>query len=121
MFFAVVEMQGQLIFTNKDATSPNIPKFEVINGRTSIYAKVGGSTSLFQSWNKVPILISSQDNINTYKLTVYKTDVAANRTYEISYSLQLVNNNYQGYIKSIYKYKDKRPTKIFEEYFDIKP
>lgn len=110
--------QAQIKFWNTNPTS-NMPKFEVVWGeKTTIFSKVGGDVKPLYVFNKTAQQTFNGDGRTKYQMTVTSTDKVAKRTFEISYTHHRQTNNYLGYIKATYVYFDKRPTKVFEEYFE---
>lgn len=117
----VLTSKGQnLNFVNINATQ-NIPRFEIKNNQTILYHMVGGKPALMQSWNQVPQFFNDEDRINRYKMTVTREDKLARRTYEIYYSFSRDAQVYDGYIKTTIRYKDSRPSKVFQDYFINRP
>ena len=110
--------QAQIKFWNTNPTS-NMPKFEVVWGtKTTIFSKVGGDVKPLYVFNKTAQQTFNGDGRTKYQMTVTSTDNVAKRTFQISYTHHRQTNNYLGYIKATYVYFDKRPTKVFEEYFE---
>ena len=120
IFFLLLGLttQAQIKFWNTDPTS-NMPKFEVVWGeKTTIFSKVGGEVKPLYVFNKTAQQTFNGDGRTKYQMTVTSTDNVAKRTFQISYTHHRQTNNYLGYIKATYLYHDKRPTKVFEEYFE---
>ena len=120
IFFLLLGLttQAQIKFWNTDPTS-NMPKFEVVWGeKTTIFSKVGGEVKPLYVFNKTAQQTFNGDGRTKYQMTVTSTDNVAKRTFQISYTHHRQTNNYLGYIKATYVYHDKRPTKVFEEYFE---
>lgn len=112
------QANAQLKFWNKDAGS-NMPKFEVeYQTKTTIYMKVGYDIKPLYVFNKTAPQVYNGDGRTKYQMTVETTDNTAKRKFEISYTFYRQTNRYLGYIKATYIYKDKRPTKVFEENFE---
>ncbi len=109
-----------LNFVNIKSTQ-NIPRFEVKNNQTTLYHMVGGRPVVMQTWNQVPQFFNDEDRINRYKMTVTREDKLARRTYEIYYSFSRDAQVYDGYIKTTIRYKDSRPSKVFQDYFINRP
>ena len=110
--------QAQIKFWNTNPTS-NMPKFEVVWGtKTTIFSKVGGDVKPLYVFNKTAQQTFNGDGRTKYQMTVISNDNVAKRTFQISYTHHRQTNNYLGYIKATYVYFDKRPTKVFEEYFE---
>lgn len=78
---------------------------------------VGGRPVLMQTWNQVPQFFNDEDRINRYKMTVIREDKLARRTFEVYYSFSRDAQAYDGYIKTTIRYKDSRPSKVFEDFF----
>lgn len=120
IFFLLLGLttQAQIKFWNTDPVS-NMPKFEVVwNEKTTIFSKVGGDVKPLYVFNKTAQQTFNGDGRTKYQMTVTSTDNVAKRTFQISYTHHRQTNNYLGYIKATYVYHDKRPTKVFEEYFE---
>lgn len=112
------QVSAQLKFWNKDAGS-NMPKFEVeYQTKTTIFMKVGYDVKPLYVFNKTAPQVYNGDGRTKYQMTVETSDNVAKRKFEISYTFYRQTNQYLGYIKATYVYKDKRPTKVFEEYFE---
>lgn len=112
------QASAQLKFWNKDAGS-NMPKFEVeYQTKTTIYMKVGYDIKPLYVFNKTAPQVYNGDGRTKYQMTVETSDNIATRKFEISYTFYRQTNRYLGYIKATYTYKDKRPTKVFEENFE---
>lgn len=112
------QASAQLKFWNKDAGS-NMPKFEVeYQTKTIIYMKVGYDIKPLYVFNKTAPQVYNGDGRTKYQMTVETSDNIATRKFEISYTFYRQTNRYLGYIKATYIYKDKRPTKVFEENFE---
>lgn len=109
-----------LNFVNIKSTQ-NIPRFEVKNNQTTLYHMVGGRPVVMQTWNQVPQFFNDEDRINRYKMTVSREDKLARRTYEVWYSFSRDGQAYDGYVKTTIRYKDSRPSKVFEDYFIHRP
>lgn len=105
-----------LNFVNIKSTQ-NIPRFEVKNNQTTLYHMVGGRPVLMQTWNQVPQFFNDEDRINRYKMTVIREDKLARRTFEVWYNFSRDAQAYDGYIKTTIRYKDSRPSKVFEDFF----
>lgn len=117
----VFSAQAQnLNFVNIKSTQ-NIPRFEIKNNQTSLYHMVGGRPVLMQTWNQVPQFFNDEDRINRYKMTVTREDKLARRTFEVYYSFSRDAQAYDGYIKTTIRYKDSRPSKVFEDFFIHRP
>jgi hypothetical protein len=109
---------AQLKFWNKDAGS-NMPKFEVeYQTKTSIFVKVDNNIKPMYVFNKTAPQVYNGDGRTKYQMTAESEDKVAFRKFEISYTFYRQTNRYLGYIKATYTYKDKRPTKVFEEDFE---
>lgn len=122
IFFIVVLLCGflshaQLVFKNRDAKGA-LPKFIIKNGDTEIYGKLGGKTNLLEVFDQVPEVYDNQDGKSRYKMTKTTSDNIARRTYEINYTLFRQTQKYTAIIKYTIDFHDKRPTKVFNEYFD---
>lgn len=120
IFFLLLGLttQAQIKFWNTDPVS-TMPKFEVVwNEKTTIFSKVGGDVKPLYVFNKTAQQTFNGDGRTKYQMTVTSTDNVAKRTFQISYTHHRQTNNYLGYIKATYVYHDKRPTKVFEEYFE---
>lgn len=120
IFFLLLGLttQAQIKFWNTDPAS-TMPKFEVVwNEKTTIFSKVGGDVKPLYVFNKTAQQTFNGDGRTKYQMTVTSTDNVAKRTFQISYTHHRQTNNYLGYIKATYLYHDKRPTKVFEEYFE---
>ena len=120
IFFLLLGLttQAQIKFWNTDPAS-TMPKFEVVwNEKTTIFSKVGGEVKPLYVFNKTAQQTFNGDGRTKYQMTVTSTDNVAKRTFQISYTHHRQTNNYLGYIKATYLYHDKRPTKVFEEYFE---
>ncbi|WP_396152333.1 hypothetical protein [Flavobacterium sp.] len=120
IFFLLLGLttQAQIKFWNTDPAS-TMPKFEVVwNEKTTIFSKVGGDVKPLYVFNKTAQQTFNGDGRTKYQMTVTSTDNVAKRTFQISYTHHRQTNNYLGYIKATYVYHDKRPTKVFEEYFE---
>lgn len=116
-FCLFLSAQAQnLNFVNVKSTQ-NVPRFEIKNGQTTLYHMVGGKAVLMQTWNQVPQLFSDEDRMNRYKMTVNREDKLSRRSYEVYYSYSRDAAIYDGYIKTIIRYKDNRPSKVFEDQF----
>lgn len=112
------QASAQLKFWNKDAGS-NMSKFEVeYQTKTTIYMKVGYDIKPLYVFNKTAPQVYNGDGRTKYQMTVETSDNIATRKFEISYTFYRQTNRYLGYIKATYTYKDKRPTKVFEENFE---
>lgn len=112
------QANAQLKFWNKDAGS-NMPKFEVeYQTKTTIFMKVGTEMKPMYVFNKTAPQVYNGDGRTKYQMTVETSDRVARRKFEISYTFYRQTNQYLGYIKATYIYKDKRPTKVFEENFE---
>lgn len=109
-----------LNFVNIKSTQ-NIPRFEVKNNQTTLYHMVGGRPVVMQTWNQVPQFFNDEDRINRYKMTVTREDKLARRTFEVYYSFSRDAQAYDGYIKTTIRYKDSRPSKVFQDYFINRP
>lgn len=109
-----------LNFVNIKSTQ-NIPRFEVKNNQTTLYHMVGGRPVAMQTWNQVPQFFNDEDRINRYKMTVSREDKLARRTYEVWYSFSRDAQAYDGYVKTTIRYKDSRPSRVFEDYFIHRP
>ncbi|GAB2486253.1 hypothetical protein [Algoriphagus taiwanensis] len=128
LFFLLLVFSGlfftshgqNLNFVNIKSTQ-NIPRFEVKNNQTTLYHMVGGRPVVMQTWNQVPQFFNDEDRINRYKMTVSREDKLARRTYEVWYSFSRDAQAYDGYVKTTIRYKDSRPSKVFEDYFIHRP
>lgn len=113
-----LQTNAQLKFWNKNSSS-NMPKFEVeYQAKTTIYIKVGYDTKPLYAFNKTALQVYNADGKTKYQMTVETSDNIAVRIFEISYTFYRQTNRYLGFIKATYVYKDKRPTKVLEEYFE---
>jgi hypothetical protein len=112
------QANAQLKFWNKDAGS-NMPKFEVeYQTKTTIFMKVGYEVKPLYVFNKTAPQVYNGDGRTKYQMTAETSDTIAKRKFEISYTFYRQTNRYLGYIKATFTYKDKRPTKVFEENFE---
>ena len=116
MATSVVSNAQNLNFVNINSTQ-NIPRFEIKNNQTTLYHMVGGRPVLMQTWNQVPQFFNDEDRINRYRMTVTREDKLSRRTYEVFYSFSRDAQAYDGYIKTTIRYKDSRPSKVFDDYF----
>ena len=123
LFFLLMLLLGlqataQLKFWNKNPTS-NMPKFEVeYQSKTTIFMKVGYDIKPLYVFNKTAPQVYNGDGRTKYQMTVETSDNFAVKKFEISYTFYRQTNRYLGYIKATYVFKDKRPTKVFEENFE---
>lgn len=112
------QVNAQLKFWNTNPSS-NMPKFEVeYQSKTTIFMKVGYETKPLYVFNKTAPQVYNGDGKTKYQMTVQVSDNSAVKKFEISYTFYRQTNQYLGYIKATYDFKDKRPTKVFEENFE---
>jgi hypothetical protein len=118
LFLITLSAQAQIKFWNTNPTS-NFPMFVVNWGeKTTIYTKVNTETKPMYMFNKTGIQTFNGDGRTKYEITLESTDKVAKRTFKISYTHYRQTNNYLGYIKATFVYFDKRPTKVYEEYYE---
>lgn len=112
-FFA----QAQLVFKNRNPTG-SLPKFTISQNETAIYNKLGGKINLFHTFDQEPQIYDNADGRTRAKMTVSFSDSVAKRTFVITYTLYRQTQKYTAGIIYTIDFHDKRPTKVFEEYFD---
>jgi hypothetical protein len=108
---------AQIVFKNRDPKGA-LPKFIIKNGETEIYGKLGGKPHVLELFDQVPELYDNMDGRSRYRMTKTSNDNIARKTYEISYTLDRQTQKYGGGIIYTIDFHDKRPTKVFKEYFD---
>ncbi|MBP7557680.1 MAG: hypothetical protein KA821_15490 [Chitinophagaceae bacterium] len=110
-------LQAQKKFVNKNNTS-NTPRVEVTGTHTIIYQKVGGQAQPTR-FGGVPVLILNEDGVQKFSRTFTQYDQISKRTYEFTY--QYGRRGDKAYLKLTIDYKDRRATKVIEEYFVPSP
>lgn len=73
---------------------------------------------MLELFDQVPEIYDSQDTKSRYKMTKTSSDKIALRKYEINYTLFRQTQKYTAFIKYTIDFHDKRPTKVFNEYFN---
>ncbi|HLP63249.1 hypothetical protein [Flavobacterium sp.] len=109
--------QAQIVFKNRDPKG-SLPKFIIKNGETEIYNKLGGKENLIQAFKQVPQIYDNLDGRSRARMTVSITDNVARRTFVVTYTLYRQTQKYAAGIEYTIDFHDKRPNKVFNEYFD---
>lgn len=122
ILFIVVLMSGflsqaQLVFKNRNPNG-SLPKFIISQNETAIYNKLGGKINLFHTFDREPQIYDNADGRSRAKMTVSFSDNVARRTFVVTYTLYRQTQKYTAGIEYTIDFHDKRPTKVFNEYFD---
>ena len=117
LLLASFYVQSQITFINRDPKGALL-KFIIKNGETEIYGKLGGKPFVQELFDQVPELYDNMDGKSRYRMIKTSSDNIARRTYEITYTLDRQIQKYGGGIIYTIDFHDKRPTKVFKEYFD---
>ena len=117
LFLCGMLTQAQIVFKNRDPKG-SLPQFIIKNGETEIYNKLGGKVNLIQVFKQVPQIYDNLDGRSRAKMTVSVSDNVAKRTFVVTYTLYRQTQKYAAGIEYTIDFHDKRPNKVFNEYFD---
>lgn len=117
LFTCGMVAQAQLVFKNRNPNG-SLPKFTISQNETTIYNKLGGKINLFHTFDREPQIYDNADGRSRAKMTVSFSDNVAKRTFVVTYTLYRQTQKYTAGIEYTIDFHDKRPTKVFNEYFD---
>lgn len=117
LLFTSILAHAQIVFKNRDPKG-SLPQFIIKNGKTEIYNKLGGKVNLIKAFEQVPQIYDNLDGRSRAKMMVSVSDNVAKRTFVVTYTLYRQTQKYAAGIEYTIDFHDKRPNKVFNEYFD---